>query len=221
MFYNLTSSERKIAMARYSEQQKAVLDALMKDNVYEKAIAIMTCEDPQELTMERLAKDVGVSRGTLYNYFADRDAVVDFVVDRTFEPLKQAVGQLADGDLPPREQLTKIVEWVFSTVFEDRALVVALAPAKQPYCRRGAYRARHLAFVNAIEKVIRNGIACGAFRDLDPPLVSEIVFGAVRGTADAMVESGEFLPPERVVPIFNGLLVGGLCNSELEATDPR
>ncbi len=42
-------------MARYSEQQKAALDALMRDDVYEKAIAIMTGEDLQALTMERIS----------------------------------------------------------------------------------------------------------------------------------------------------------------------
>jgi len=203
-------------MARYSEQQKAALDALMKDNVYEKAIAIMTGEDLRELTMERLAKDVGVSRGTLYNYFTDREAVVDFVIDRTFEPLTQAVEELVDRNISPREQLKKIVEWVFTTIYEDRALVVALAPAKQANCKRKSARARHLGFVKTIEEVIREGIASGAFRDLDPSLVSGIVFGAVRGTADAMVESGEFPPPERVVPVFNGLLLEGLCTPKTD-----
>jgi AcrR family transcriptional regulator len=207
-------------MARYSDQQKAALDALMKDNVYEKAIAIMTGGDLQELTMERLAQDVGVSRGTLYNYFADREAVVDFVIDRTFEPLIHVIEDVSDGQLAPEEQLTKIVEWVFSTVYEDRALVVALAPARQAKCKHEAHRARHLGFVKAIEEVIRNGVADGAFRNLDPFLVSEILFGALRGMVDSMVESGELLPPQRVVPIFNGLLLGGLCEREYAATTP-
>lgn len=205
-------------MARYSEQQKAALDALMKDNVYEKAIAIMTGGNFQELTMDSLANEVGVSRGTLYNYFADRDAVVDFVVDRTFEPLKEAILQLGEGDLSPEEQLAKIIEWVFTTIYEDRALVVALAPAKQASCNREVHRERHLGFVNAIESVVRNGIESGVFRNLDSTLVSEIFFGAVRGMVDSMGESGEFLPPEQVVPIFNGLFLGGLCEREYGAT---
>ena len=198
-------------MARYSEQQKAALDALMKDNVYEKAIAIMTGEKLQDLTMERLATDVGVSRGTLYNYFADRDAVLDYVIDRTFEPLQQGIQELLDGDLPPDEQLTKIFEWVFTTIYEDRVLVVALAPAKQARCNLSEHRARHLGFVGAIEDVVRNGIASGVFRELDPPMVGEVLFCAVRGMADSMAESGEFLPPEQVVPIFKGLFLKGLC----------
>ena len=180
----------------------------------------MTGGDLQELTMERLAQDVGVSRGTLYNYFADREAVVDFVIDRTFEPLIHVIEDVSDGQLAPEEQLTKIIEWVFSTVYEDRALVVALAPARQAKCKHEAHRARHLGFVKAIEEVIRNGVADGAFRNLDPFLVSEILFGALRGMVDSMVESGELLPPQRVVPIFNGLLLGGLCEREYAATTP-
>ena len=139
--------------------------------------------------------------------------MVDFVVDRTFEPLKQAILELSESDLPPEEQLAKMIEWVFSTLYEDRALIVALVPAKQASSNREGHRARHLGFVGAIEAVIRKGVGSGAFRDLDPALVSEIFFGAIRGMADSMVESGEFLPPEQVVPIFNGLLLGGLCTA--------
>ena len=51
-------------MARYSEKQKAALDALMKDDVYRYAMEILKTEGAGALTMERLATDVGVSRGT-------------------------------------------------------------------------------------------------------------------------------------------------------------
>jgi hypothetical protein len=95
-------------------------------------------------------------------------------------------------------------------VGEDRALVVALAPAKQVSCAAAAHRARHRGFIDVVEGIIREGVARGDFRDFDSSLVSEILFGAVRGMIDSMVESGEFLPPDKVVPVFNGILLGGL-----------
>ena len=117
-------------MARYSEKQKAALDTLMKDDVYEHAIKIIEEEGLGQLTMERIATEIGVSRGTLYNYFADKDAVVEFVEERTFAPLLAQVDGIADGGLSPGDKLTKIAEQIFSSVYEDRALVVALIPNK-------------------------------------------------------------------------------------------
>ena len=201
-------------MPRYSEQQKAALDALMKDTVYEKAIAIVTGEDLQALTMERLARDVGVSRGTIYNYFADRDAVVDFVVDRTFGPCKAAVESAARSDLSPAEQLTTIIEWVFDTLYDDRALVIALGSAGAS--NKGNSRSRrdrHDAIVAAVATVIGNGVKSGEFRDLPPTFVGEIFFAAVRGLVDSMVDSGEFLPAAKVVPTFKRLFLDGLSSS--------
>lgn len=197
-------------MARYSEQQKAALDALMKDNVYEKAIAIMTGEDLKELTMDRLAKDVGVSRGTLYNYFADRDAVVDFVVDQTFEPLMTALEEVAESDLDPEAKLSKVIEWVFETLYRDRAVIVALVPAKQSGGDPEKRRARHCGFVGILARVIDEGIGGGVFRKLDSSLVSEFFGAAVRGFIDTMVETGEFHPADKLVPVFKELFLGGL-----------
>ncbi|RLE29529.1 MAG: hypothetical protein DRJ61_14360, partial [Acidobacteria bacterium] len=100
----------------------------MKDDVYKNAIEIIADEGLASLTMERLASDVGVSRGTVYNYFDDRDAVLDYVEERTFGPLLAAIKEVAASDGQPEEKLTKISEWVFTAVYEDRALVIALIP---------------------------------------------------------------------------------------------
>ncbi|RLE20489.1 MAG: hypothetical protein DRJ65_18090, partial [Acidobacteria bacterium] len=80
----------------------------MKDDVYEHAMKIITDEGLGSLTMERLASDVGVSRGTIYNYFDDRDAVLDYVEERTFGPVLAAIKEVAANDRQPEEKLTKI-----------------------------------------------------------------------------------------------------------------
>jgi len=85
-------------MPRYSQKQKAALTALMQDEAYRSAIEIIASEGLHGLTLERLAKKIGLSRASLYNYFADRDAIVTFVEERTFEPVISALEAIAGGD---------------------------------------------------------------------------------------------------------------------------
>ena len=103
-------------MARYSEKQKAALDALMKDDVHDHAMEIIRADGIDGLTMERLANEIGVSRGTLYNYFDDKDAVIDHVEDRCFGEMLAAVEEIVNSPISPIDKLAKIADWIFTEV---------------------------------------------------------------------------------------------------------
>ncbi len=61
------------------------------------AIRVLDQEGPDAMTTTRVAEVAGVSVGTLYQYFADRDAILDALQDREFERatemLKETLGR--------------------------------------------------------------------------------------------------------------------------------
>lgn len=197
-------------MARYTEKQKAALDTLMKDEVYEHAMKIVVDEDLGALTMDRLATEVGVSRGTLYNYFADKDAVVDYLEERTFDPLLEAITELSANEDPPEVKLTKVAEWIFDTIFKDRAFIMALTPTKHCGEKRSCQIDRRTRGFAALTSIIQQGVDSGDFRNLNTALISEFFFGAISGLIDSMSLSGEFFPPEKVVPPLMEVFFSGI-----------
>lgn len=197
-------------MARYSEKQKAALDSLMRDDVYKHAMAVIKSEGLAGLTMERLANEIGVSRGTLYNYFDDKDAVVDFVEERTFGPLLEAVNEVAESDLSPELKLTRIAKWIFDAVYEDSALVIALSPLKHQEHNRPAKLDRKRRAIRAVEGIIRSGIEHGVFKKLPPVVVTEFFVGSITGMIDSMALNGEFYRADAVVPTLMEILLGGV-----------
>lgn len=201
-------------MARYSEKQKAALDALMKDDVYRYAMEILKTEGTGALTMERLATDVGVSRGTLYNYFDDKDSVIDFMEERTFESVLESITKVANSTIRAEEKLTKIAEWIFTAVYDDSALVLALSPMKHDRKNRACKLGRRNSAMRAIETVIREGIDSGAFNKLSPVVVSEVFMGAISGMIESMSLTGEFYRADAVVPTLMELFLGGLRASD-------
>jgi len=198
-------------MARYSEKKRAALDAVMKDEVYRVATEILTKEGAAALTMERIAREVGVARGTLYNYFADSDAVMIFVEGRIFSPVMEKIEQIISGSGSPEEKLSAISRAVFSAFYEDQSLVMAIFPAQVQEGPRCDHKMQqHARGHSAIQQVLREGIADGTFRKISPVLVSEIYLGAVIGLVESMVYSREFRPPEDIVPGFMDFFLAGL-----------
>ena len=197
-------------MPRYSEKQKAALDALMRDDVYRHALKIIETDGLQGLTVDGIAKAIGVSRGTLYNYFDDRDDIVDFVEDRTFMPLLDAIDGIADGDLDPTAKMEAIATAVFAGVHENFALVMALSPEKHRRHGRDCKQEGHRRGQAAIQRVIEDGMKQGVFRELPLELTAEIFLGSIAGMIDHMARRGEFRTPEQIVPTFMDILLKGL-----------
>ena len=197
-------------MARYSEKQKAALDALMKDEVYRHSLEVIKTEGIGNLTMDRLAGLVGVSRGTLYNYFEDKDAVVDFVEERAFGPVLLSIAEVAASEIPVEDKLQRIAHWIFTAVYDDSALVLALAPTKHLAADHGRQRERKKRVLRVIEEIVREGIATGALKKLSPVVAAEMFIGVISGMIESMSASGEFYRADAIVPTMMEIVLGGL-----------
>lgn len=82
------------------------------DAILEATIQVLERQGLDAATTTRIASVAGVSVGTLYQYFSDRDAIIDALQDREFERTLALVERiLSDGNLTktPREVVTAIV----------------------------------------------------------------------------------------------------------------
>lgn len=72
-------------MPKLSDEKKKLIENLIRDRVYEEAINLLKLERVDAFTMAELADNVGVAKGTLYNYFKDKLEVIFYVYKRLDE----------------------------------------------------------------------------------------------------------------------------------------
>ena len=80
--------------------------------ILEATIRILEREGMDAATTTRIAEVAGVSVGTLYQYFAHRDAILDALQDREFERALALMGDVLSNDnltKNPRETVTAVV----------------------------------------------------------------------------------------------------------------
>ncbi|MDO6415034.1 TetR/AcrR family transcriptional regulator [Sphingomonas sp. BIUV-7] len=84
--------------------------------ILEAAIRLLS-KDRAALTTNAVAETAGVSIGTLYQYFADKDAILDALADRETARLSQRIRSAIQGPtgLPLAEQIALIIEAVTSS----------------------------------------------------------------------------------------------------------
>ncbi|WP_327010460.1 TetR/AcrR family transcriptional regulator [Dactylosporangium sp. NBC_01737] len=138
--------------------------------------------DYDSITMGHIAARTGLARNTLYNYGADKSALVVALTQRAGRPALDRVAAIAarSGD-PAAARLRDIIEAVLEA-FTDPVMQLMFRPvAEVPKGPDNPF----LAIVVEVEHVVRDGVAGGEFRDVgDVRLTVELLSGVMRAGAE-------------------------------------
>lgn len=198
-------------MPRYSAAKKETLNALMKDQVYEHAISILKDHGAECLTLERLAEGIGVSRGTLYNYFADRKAIIEFVEERMFSPALAEMEDIAGSSESPTDKLERLIQKAINTLLENPKIYYELSAAHTKTRMRTEPQAKRVSRVHTtVKNIVKEGIKTGEFIAMPPELSTTIILGSMEGVIDELGRTDATISHNKIVPALLAVIMGGL-----------
>ncbi len=199
-------------MPGLAEKRKEMLDAYTREAIYEAAVNVLTQHGLSGATMDRVAAEAGIAKGSLYKYFRTKRALLEFVHNRAIEPLQEALRDLVGQPLSAVEKLTRIVRLWRERLIENRPLFEFLCNdrAVQSLVRDSEMTARTLA-VQQIEAIIRQGIEQGDFRPVDPRLAADLFVGAAIGMTEHELETGQVREVDEAVHSLIDIFVHGLA----------
>jgi AcrR family transcriptional regulator len=149
----------------------------------------------EQLSLRDLARQVGVSHGAPRRHFADRQALLDALVQAGFErlgsELRAAVGAAGDG-FEERLRATAAAYIHFAT--EDADLLELMFAGKHRDPTGTLNAAAERAFAVMLE-LIAQGQASGALAPGDPERVGLVLFATIQGIA-ALVTAGLVEPDQ-------------------------
>ena len=169
-------------------------------------------------TTREVARAAGVSEGTIYNYFEDKDALLLAILDRLNETERRAAdfeeGMATDfrGFLKQylRRRMTLIWESreVFRVVLSE---MLVNGELRERYLRHVADPTMRIA-----EENLRSRMEQGEVRETDAPLAMRSVAGAVLGVLVLGLLGDEEIGSrsDEVPDVLTGLLIQGLGAAE-------
>lgn len=160
-----------------SKARKAIVTAVMRDTIFEAAGAVIEQHGVGGVTMDRVATTAGLTAGSLYNYFRNKDDLMQFVYTRIVEPFFQAIEETAKADLPAPEKLRAILLKARDSAIENRSLIQFLAG--EDHDRYQLQKATRPRFHRVFEAVFEQGIREGTFRPHNPAHSSRLFQGCL------------------------------------------
>jgi AcrR family transcriptional regulator len=176
-------------MPRLTTIRKQAIDGIMRESLYEATIAVLGAHGIDGLTMDRVASEAGIAKGSLYRYFQSKRDLLEFVHARLIDPIVRNLEEVVASQQPAvvklAEHLRVLLDHVAQHVqvhrllFEDDSALAILHSSK----RRGLQIA-----CERLAKVIEQGIAEGAFRRSDPLMLAVMYLGLCRGVLESQPE---------------------------------
>jgi TetR/AcrR family transcriptional repressor of mexJK operon len=155
----------------------------LRQNVLRAAERIFTDHDYHEVLMEDVARASGVGKGTLYRYFPSKRDLYVAVMFEGIEQLHAELEAAIDKPATPVRKIEHIVRCILA-YFWDRRFFFALLhhnehkpddPDNQEWLRRRAQLSR------IIQRAVKEAIAAGHMRRIDPRIAAEMLLGMLRG----------------------------------------
>ncbi|MHB8079958.1 MAG: TetR/AcrR family transcriptional regulator [Candidatus Krumholzibacteriia bacterium] len=169
-------------MAPTPKKHKAEWDALCRRSIQEAVVRLLSREDAGAvtLTMDRVAAEAGLAKGTLYLYFKNKQQLLTAVKDEALRPMWEELAAIVDGALPPAEKLARFVTRHLGYFDEHRELFRVLLWDRQ-IAETTLRRQQSLPFRGYVEQVARifeEGTGAGVFRPLDPQRLAAMLVEA-------------------------------------------
>ena len=131
-------------------------------------------------TVEQIANALHMKKGNLYYYFRNKEEILFACHQYSLDRLMQLLEQVEASDLPPDEQLRRLVDAFVHTILDElhgTALFLDLEALTPAHLK--AVIVRRDRFDHGVRQILENGMASGVFTPSDAKLRTFALMGAV------------------------------------------
>ena len=171
-------------------------------------------------SMNDLAKECGLFKGSLYHYFKNKEEILQEVIQPYFEYLLPHLEAIDNSKMMPTEKLRMSLEIQMRAIEANRdAVSVAL---REDRALGNPYREEYVAQRNRLEDhlvaILEDGIEKGVFRKVDIRMMSKAILGMCNWATVWYSTSG-MLSSKAIAEHFTDLAISGLETKHLSRLD--
>lgn len=163
------------------------------------------------MTIERIAREAGLSRVTLHRRGVSKDAIVQALVERAIAAYRAALWPALTASGTGRERLEQALRALCDSAEENLALLAALESRTQAIFHEEEEQAlTRSVFTEPLQRLLRDGIADGTIRERDPVEGATVLFNLV-GWSYVHLRTTHGWPPARARAAILDVVLDGIA----------
>lgn len=203
-------------MAQHKSKEEVVQEFRIH-SIQEATMRVIARKGMSAATMQEIAEEAGVAKGTIYLYFRDRDELVEKTFDNAMSQLLAQIDTALQQEIPFEEKIRAIMAAKISFFSQNREffrLYLSLRmPEGSPERQRRQNKRCQPQYKGRIEilaKVLKAAMDHGEIRQFDP---NRLALFIIEGSTAIILErlTQDAPPPEEVdLDFITGLILDGV-----------
>lgn len=205
-------------MPKLSERKKQMVEKMMRDALYEATSSVIAEHGWPGLTMDRVAEEAGVSKGTVYNYFKDKKELVWFVITSLALDVEERVSNIITSQESCAEALSELIRKELRGRRKHGHLATAFIHAfhDEPELREKMLSSNHPFYRvdRMIEDLFARGVEKGEFREMDPKAMQAVFNSILMGVSRRWAGGQLDIATDEMSDFINSLLTEGIIRKD-------
>jgi len=147
----------------------------------------------RKTSMEKVAEEANISKGTLYLYFKNKEDLVRKATERGHEEMARAIENLTQDTITPDDAIATYVRAMLKFCDQNEILFRAMDARPDSDGEKSATSVNRRIdhYVSILERIIDDRIQVGTYRKVHSRRVARMIVEAVRGVViERLRESG-------------------------------
>lgn len=193
--------------------EKKLWPEFKRQSIQAAVIRLMCREGLKNVTMERVAEETGIAKGTIYLHYRDKKELLEAVKESALAPLRAKIDEVLQSDLAPDRKLAAYSIRYLAYFDENRDLFRVLLYDREVTRVKGArYRTdRYRYTVEAVSSVIERGQELGIFREISSRKAAAMFIEANIAIVNQRLQVDDNGPVEDDARTIVGLFLRGLA----------
>lgn len=172
---------QKLMNKKVPSSKKRVTKKSRKEEIMKAAAVLFSQKSYHDVTVDQIAEQVGVAKGTIYLYFESKENLYLGILEHTHETIESILVKEIEKNDPAPQKLKKVLTLIFQFYFQNRDVLRILTRDETRLIREHydfTERWRHRR-IKLYRKILEKGIKEGSFRPANTELMALIIFGLV------------------------------------------
>lgn len=173
------------------------------------AAELFSSKSYHDVTMDEVAHEVGIAKGTIYIYFGSKEKLYLEILENAFDELVSLIEREIAKEESAPTKLAQVLKLICRYYSEHKDVLRILSRddthlISEHYAMTERWRMRALALY---QRIIEKGIREGSFKPINPKLAALIIYGLIRSVT---FYYDSHKSPEQVAEEVYSVIAGGI-----------
>jgi TetR/AcrR family transcriptional regulator len=180
--------------------------------IFESAAGVFSKKGYHKTTVEEIAAAIGVSKGTIYYYFKNKEELYLAILREGIDLFHEQLSLAAQSPAGPRDKIKKLIRGHFIFCEKEKDLVFLFLKELGSTDFSREILADMLAkCLQVFRNVLEEGIAKKVFRPVNPEIITSALFGMLTITAFHYLSYSRGIPLEPASLALEDIFFNGIC----------